>query len=72
MMRRLALPVSLIAFTATAPAFAQQPGAITSGATDVTIDGKPAARVGDTTSDGKMVEGSTNVFGGRRKDRLRR
>lgn len=43
-------------------ALAQQPGVVTGGAANVTIDGKPAARVGDTTSDGRIVEGAQGVF----------
>jgi uncharacterized Zn-binding protein involved in type VI secretion len=39
------------------------PGVITGGADGVTFNGKPAARQGDTTSDGStIVEGSPNVF----------
>jgi uncharacterized Zn-binding protein involved in type VI secretion len=39
------------------------PGVITRGADGVTFNGKPAARQGDTTSDGSaIVEGSPNVF----------
>ena len=38
----------VIAAIAALPAMAQQPGQITSGATGVTVNGKPAARVGDT------------------------
>ncbi len=39
------------------------PGVVTSGAIGVTFNGKPAARQGDTTSDGSViVEGSPNVF----------
>jgi uncharacterized Zn-binding protein involved in type VI secretion len=45
------------------PAWAQQPGAITSGAPDVSVDGKPAARQGDGTTSGDAVIGSSsNVF----------
>ena len=47
-MRNTAL--ALLFVTLTAPALAQAPGQITSGATGVTVNGKPAARVGDTTS----------------------
>ncbi len=52
----------LLLITWTAAAVAQQPGVVTSGATGVTVDGKPAARVGDTTSDGRIVEGASGVF----------
>lgn len=39
------------------------PGVVTGGASGVTFNGKPAARQGDTTSDGGViVEGSPNVF----------
>ena len=48
--------------TLSAPAMAQQPGQITSGATGVTVNGKPAARVGDTTTDGKIIEGAKGVY----------
>jgi uncharacterized Zn-binding protein involved in type VI secretion len=61
MTMRILLP--LIALTAlTVSAAAQQPGQITSGATGVTVNGKPAARVGDTTSDGKIIEGAKGVY----------
>jgi uncharacterized Zn-binding protein involved in type VI secretion len=60
-MRHTALTL-LFAVTLIAPAMAQQPGQITSGATGVTVNGKPAARVGDTTSDGKIIEGARGVY----------
>jgi uncharacterized Zn-binding protein involved in type VI secretion len=61
MMRNLLL--SLIALTTmTMSAAAQQPGQITSGATGVTVNGKPAARVGDTTTDGRIIEGAKGVY----------
>jgi uncharacterized Zn-binding protein involved in type VI secretion len=42
---------------------AQAPGVVTGGSNDVLVNGKPAARVGDNTSNGgPVVEGSTNVF----------
>jgi uncharacterized Zn-binding protein involved in type VI secretion len=41
---------------------AGQPGVITGGSESVTINGKPAARQGDTTTGGALVEGSPNVF----------
>lgn len=57
------LPCLAILIALAAPAAAQQqPGVITGGATGVTVDGKPAARVGDTTSDGQIVEGASGVF----------
>lgn len=64
-MRHTAFPLALALFftaTLTAPAMAQQPGQITSGATGVTVNGKPAARVGDTTTDGKIIEGAKGVY----------
>ena len=39
-----------------------QPGVITGGSDNVTINGKPAARQGDTTTGGALIEGSPNVF----------
>lgn len=47
---------------ATAPSKAQTPSVVTGGSDNVTVNGKPAARAGDTTSDGSIIEGSTNVF----------
>ena len=49
------------------PASAQErpgtPAIVTGGRQDVRIDGNPAARQGDATSDGNMVvEGSSDVF----------
>lgn len=53
----------LIAVAISASAHAQTPGVVTGGADGMTFNGKPAARVGDTTSDGSaIVEGSPNVF----------
>jgi uncharacterized Zn-binding protein involved in type VI secretion len=60
-MRHTALAL-LFAVTLVASAAAQQPGKITGGATGVMVDGKPAARVGDTTSDGKIIEGAKGVY----------
>jgi uncharacterized Zn-binding protein involved in type VI secretion len=40
----------------------QRPGVITGGADGVMVNGKPAARAGDTTTDGAIVEGVPNVF----------
>ncbi|WP_426442934.1 PAAR domain-containing protein [Bradyrhizobium genosp. P] len=40
-----------------------QPGVVTSGASGVIVNGKPAARSGDTTSNGgPLVEGVPNVL----------
>ncbi|MBN9006487.1 MAG: PAAR domain-containing protein [Rhizobiales bacterium] len=41
---------------------AGQPGVITGGSESVMINGKPAARQGDTTTGGALIEGSPNVF----------
>ena len=60
-MRHTALSLLLVAGLTTT-ASAQQPGQITSGATNVTVNGKPAARVGDTTTDGKIIEGAKGVY----------
>ena len=60
-MRHTALTMTFVV-TLTASAMAQQPGTITSGATGVTVDGKPAARVGDTTTDGRIIEGAKGVY----------
>ncbi|MGP9810777.1 PAAR domain-containing protein [Rhodopseudomonas sp. NSM] len=59
-MSRTLLRIALLVVTG--PALAQTPSAVTGGSTNVTVSGKPAARAGDTTSDGAIVEGSTNVF----------
>ena len=60
-MRVLLYPVAIAALSVSA--HAQAPGVVTSGAEGVTINGKAAARQGDTTSDGSViVEGSPNVF----------
>lgn len=60
-MRIMICPM-LIAATLPLSAYAQT-GVVTGGATGVTINGKAAARQGDTTSDGSViVEGSPNVF----------
>jgi uncharacterized Zn-binding protein involved in type VI secretion len=41
----------------------QQPGVVTGGAAGVIVDGKPAARSGDTTSNGgPLIEGVPNVL----------
>jgi len=60
-MRHTAL-ILLFTATLTASAAAQAPGQITSGATGVTVNGKPAARVGDTTTDGRIIEGAKGVY----------
>jgi uncharacterized Zn-binding protein involved in type VI secretion len=41
---------------------AGRPGVVTGGSSSVTVNGKPAARQGDTTTDGALVEGVPNVF----------
>ncbi|KPF97707.1 hypothetical protein IP86_13020 [Rhodopseudomonas sp. AAP120] len=56
------VPALALLILAGAPAAAQDSGVITSGSGNVTVNGKPAARAGDTTSDGSIVEGSSNVF----------
>jgi len=61
-MRTMMLCPILVAAILLGPAYAQTPGVVTGGADGVTFNGKPAARQGDTTSDGMIVEGSKNVF----------
>jgi uncharacterized Zn-binding protein involved in type VI secretion len=62
-MRTLLLGLMLFAAALSGAADAQTPGVITGGADGVIFNGKPAARQGDTTSDGSaIVEGSPNVF----------
>ena len=70
-MSRYALAVTLWVFAAGATLAADQSGqapcpagsTITSGSPSVTVDGKQAARAGDTTGCGStVVEGSSNVF----------
>jgi uncharacterized Zn-binding protein involved in type VI secretion len=62
------LPVAtltLIGVAQCGPAWGQtpnQPGVITGGSESVTINGKPAARQGDSTTGGALIEGSPNVF----------
>jgi uncharacterized Zn-binding protein involved in type VI secretion len=59
------IPVILFcgAGTAVAQTPPQAPGVVTGGSHDVIVNGKPAARTGDSTSDGgAVIEGSTNVF----------
>jgi len=61
-MRMLLCPMLIVALMPSL-AHAQTPGVVTGGAEGVTINGKAAARQGDTTSDGSViVEGSPNVF----------
>jgi len=60
-MRHTFLPL-LAVVALTALAAAEQPGQITSGTANVMVNGKPAARVGDTTSDGKIIEGAKGVY----------
>lgn len=40
----------------------QSPGVVTGGSQDVMVNGKPAARQGDSTTGGALIEGSPNVF----------
>jgi uncharacterized Zn-binding protein involved in type VI secretion len=57
----LAVPIILLC-SAGHPA-AQSAGVVTGGSSNTMIGGKPAARVGDdTTNGGPVVEGSPNVF----------
>jgi len=56
------IPALALLVLGVAPAAAQTPGVVTGGSNDVMVNGKPAARAGDTTSDGAIVEGSNNVF----------
>lgn len=56
------LPALVLAMVIVTPAVAETPGAVTGGSQDVMVGGKPAARAGDTASDGTIVEGSSNVF----------
>lgn len=44
------------------PAGPGQPGVITGGSDNVTVNGKSAARQGDTTTDGALIEGVPNVI----------
>jgi uncharacterized Zn-binding protein involved in type VI secretion len=60
---KLSLAVALALFCRTGIVAAQTPGAVTGGSADTLVNGKPAARVGDgTTNGGPVVEGSPNVF----------
>jgi uncharacterized Zn-binding protein involved in type VI secretion len=56
------VPALAVFILGVAPAWAEKPGIVTGGSENVTVNGKPAARAGDTTSDGSIVEGSKNVF----------
>jgi uncharacterized Zn-binding protein involved in type VI secretion len=53
-MRLLICPM-MIAALMSISAHAQTPGVVTGGADGVTFNGKPAARQGDTTSDGSVI-----------------
>ncbi|QOZ25854.1 PAAR domain-containing protein [Bradyrhizobium sp. CCBAU 51753] len=66
---RIPLLIGVLAGLSTLPGLAygqassQQPGVVTSGATGVIVNGKPAARSGDTTSNGgPLIEGVPNVL----------
>jgi uncharacterized Zn-binding protein involved in type VI secretion len=60
------LAVAVIVFCGLGVAAAQSPGSpgvVTGGSADILVGGKPAAGVGDDTSNGgPVVEGSPNVF----------
>jgi uncharacterized Zn-binding protein involved in type VI secretion len=60
----IAVTVAVALVCRTGIAAAQAPGgAVTGGSQDTLVNGKPAARVGDTsTNGGAVVEGSPNVF----------
>jgi uncharacterized Zn-binding protein involved in type VI secretion len=56
------LPPSLV-YSGDAPNPANTgPSKIISGSGDVSVEGKEAARAGDSTGNGTVVEGSSNVF----------
>ena len=65
---RIALVTGIVFAVSTPPGVAHaqnagQPGVVTGGASGVIVDGKPAARSGDTTSNGgPLVEGVPNVL----------
>jgi uncharacterized Zn-binding protein involved in type VI secretion len=61
---KLSLAVTVALSCWTGIVAAQTPGgAVTGGSQDSLVNGKPAARVGDgTTNGGPVVEGSPNVF----------
>ncbi|HEY8264411.1 MAG TPA: PAAR domain-containing protein [Methyloceanibacter sp.] len=73
-MRLVTTLLALAAALALAPNFAQAgdantpqsppsgPSKIISGSGDVSVEGKEAARAGDSTGNGTVVEGSSNVF----------
>jgi uncharacterized Zn-binding protein involved in type VI secretion len=57
------LAVAVALSCGTGLAVAQAPGGVvTGGSSDTRVNGKPAARAGDTTTGGAVVEGSPNVF----------
>lgn len=57
------IPAVLFFCTGIAAAQSPGPGVVTGGSSDTIVNGKPAARVGDDTSNGgAVVEGSSNVF----------
>jgi uncharacterized Zn-binding protein involved in type VI secretion len=61
---KLSLAVTVAMLCLTGVVAAQAPGgAVTGGSQDTLVNGKPAARVRDTTTNGgAVVEGSPNVF----------
>src|SRR6516165_12348449 len=59
----LLLAVTVFFSCATGMAAAQSTGVVSGGSSDTLVNGKPAARIGDDTSNGgAVVEGSSNVF----------
>lgn len=56
---RMLAALAALAMTA-APALAQN--VVTGGSNDVIVGDKPAARAGDVTTGGEIVEGSKDVF----------
>lgn len=59
----LTVPVILSCAAGMAAAQSPGPGVVTGGSSDTLVNGKPAARIGDDTSNGgAVVEGSSNVF----------
>jgi uncharacterized Zn-binding protein involved in type VI secretion len=71
-MRVIAVKFALAAAFVLAPGFAHSgdtptptnagPSKIISGSGDVSVEGKEAARAGDSTGNGTVVEGSSDVF----------
>ncbi len=63
---RLLLAFPLVSLSAAGPVAAQSPGVpgvVTGDSSDTIVNGKPAGRGGDDTSNGgAVVEGSPNVF----------